>query len=196
MPDAQDDRALLEGIRRGDAEAFDRFVERYGERIFGFGMRVCGEREDARDIAQETLLQAFRSLKNLKEPKAIRTWLYRVAAKACLMKRRKGKLEPRRELSLHALMPRGAEDAMAELPDESSLPDDALALKELQRTVRDAIDRLPRHYGVVLVMRDMEQLSTQEVAEALQLPESTVKMRLHRARLMVRRQLVEPPRVA
>jgi RNA polymerase sigma-70 factor (ECF subfamily) len=189
MIETSRDAVLLEKIRKGDADAFDRLMERYGDRIFGFGMRVCGEREDARDVMQETLLQAFRSLRSLKEPQALRSWLYRVASNACLMKRRKRKFEPERELSLEDLMPRGEDRAPVEIPDASSLPDEDVARLQVQETVRAAIRALPRHYRIVLVLRDMEQLSTRETSEALGLPESTVKMRLHRARLMVRQEL-------
>ena len=94
------DSLLLDKIRKDEPDAFDRLVELYGDRIFAHGMRMCGHREDASDVFQDTLFQAFRSLKTLKEPKALRSWLYRVVSNACLMKRRKGKFEPRRELSL------------------------------------------------------------------------------------------------
>ena len=191
MHDLEADRRLLAGIRRDDPAAFEDFVDRYGGRILGFGLRVCGEAEDAKDVAQDTLLQAFRGLKKLDEPRALRGWLYRVAANACLMKRRKRKHEPRRELSLEELMPRGAADAAIEIPDVSTLPDEAAARTELQQTVRAAIAELPPDYRMVLLLRDMEQLSTREVAEVLQVPGSTVKMRLHRARLMLRRMLVD-----
>jgi len=186
----EQDRHLLERIHADDPAAFDEFVERYGSRIYGFGLKVCGESEDARDVAQDTLLKAYLSLKQLQEPKALKSWLYRVAANACLMKRRKGKFEPQRELSLEELMPAGPAEATAELPDPGDLPDDELARAELRRAVRAAIRELPPHYRIVLVLRDMEQLTTKEAAEALDLPESTVKMRLHRARLMIRQQLV------
>src|SRR5512140_2322677 len=95
-----DDAALLEKIRRDEPGALDAFVAAYGDRIYGFGRRVCGDIEDARDIVQETLLQAYLSLKDLEHPEALRSWLYRVASNACMMKRRKGKYEPARELSL------------------------------------------------------------------------------------------------
>jgi len=189
MSPADADVDLLERIRQDDPRAFDLFVERYGNRLYGFSVRMCGEREDARDTVQETLLQAFLSLKDLKEPKALRSWLYRVASNACLMKRRKGKFEPDRELSLEELMPRGGDGPPAEIPDRSELPDDEVVREEARQAVRRAIESLPAHYRVVLVMRDMEQLSTREVSEALGLPETTVKMRLHRARLGVRQYL-------
>ena len=191
MAQVEVDRALLAKIHGDEPGAFEQFVSSYGDRIYAFGMRVCGHREDARDVAQDTLLQAYRSLKKLEHPEALRSWLYRVVSNACLMKRRKGKFEPRRELSLDELMPSGPDEAAAEIPDPSSRPDDTVARKELQSVVREAIAALPKHYRVVLVLRDMEQLTTPETAEVLDLPESTIKMRLHRARLMIRKHLVE-----
>jgi RNA polymerase sigma-70 factor (ECF subfamily) len=189
MDGRDQDAELLEGIRRDDPEAFERFVRRYGDRVFGIGLHVCGEREDAHDVLQETLLQAYRSLKTLKEPRALRSWLYRVVSNACLMKRRKRSGEPDRQLSLDDLMPRGHDDAAIRIPDPSELPDRKIERDQVQRVVRDAIGTLAPDYRMVLVLRDLEQLSTRETAEALELPESTVKMRLHRARLAVRKVL-------
>ncbi len=180
---------LLERIQGDQPGAFESFVTLFEDRIFRFGLRMCGEREDARDVLQDTLLQAYRSLKTLKHPGALRSWLYRVAANACLMKRRKGKFEPQREISLDDLAPNPGEDLRTELPDPALLPDEALARSELRETIRKAVAEVPPHYRIVLVMRDMEHLSTAEVATALDLPETTVKMRLHRARLMVRQRL-------
>jgi RNA polymerase sigma-70 factor (ECF subfamily) len=180
---------LLKKVQDGDPRAFDDFVNLYGDRIYGFGLRMCGEREDARDIVQETFIKAFESLKTLKEPKALKSWLYRVASNACLMKRRKGKFEPKQELSLDALMPRDPDSATFEIPDDADAPDDSVARNETRRAVREAIRSLPPHYRIVLLLRDIEQLTTREASEALELPETTIKMRLHRARLGVRRYL-------
>jgi len=179
---------LLKRIHRDEPGAFEHFVQAFGDRIFAFGMRVCGDREDAQDVAQDTLLQAFRSLKTLKEPKAIRSWLYRVAANACLMKRRKSS-GAKRELSLEELQPRLDGPAGSEIPDFRPLPEENASREEMRTAVHGAIRELPKHYRIVLVLRDMEQLTTRETAEALELPEPTIKMRLHRARLMVRQSL-------
>jgi RNA polymerase sigma-70 factor (ECF subfamily) len=168
-------------------------VERFGDRIYGFGVRMCGEREDARDVAQDTLLQAYLSLKNLKHPEAMRSWIYRVVSNACLMKRRKGNYQANREVPLEDLMPREGEDYSHLIPDPAPGSDEELLLSETREAVRAAIDTLPPHYRIVLMLRDMEHFSTRETAEMLDLPESTVKMRLHRARLMVRRELVGNP---
>jgi len=128
MTRIETDRELLDGIRRDAPGAFEEFVRRYGGRIYGFGMRVCGEVEDAKDVAQDTLFQAFRALKDVKEPEALRSWLYRVVSNACLMRRRKGKYEPKQELTLEELMPRGREDAEIQIPDMADLPVDADSL--------------------------------------------------------------------
>lgn len=182
------DEELLEAVKRDDPGAFDAFVDRYGRRLMAFGVRMCGHHEDAEDVFQETLLKAYQGLKDLREPKALRTWLYRVAANACRMKRRKEK--PSREISLDDFKPAGFDDAMtAEIPDWSNLPDDATERAELRTALEEEISQLPPDYRLVLLLRDVEGLSTQETADALQVRVPAVKMRLHRARMALRSQL-------
>ncbi len=191
MSHVETDRELLDSIRRDDPGAFEEFVRIYGGRIYTFGMRVCGEREDAKDVAQDTLMKAFRGLKDVNEPRALRSWIYRVVSNACLMQRRKGKYEPRRELALEELMPHGVEDAEIQIPDTAALPDDEVARGEIHATVHAGIRELSPDYRLVLLLRDIEQLSTREAAIALDITESAVKMRLHRARLMLRNVMAE-----
>ena len=182
------DEELLEAVKRDDPGAFDAFVDRYGRRLMAFGVRMCGHHEDAEDVFQETLLKAYLGLKDLREPKALRTWLYRVAANACRMKRRKEK--PSREISLDDFKPAGFDEAMtAEIPDWSGLPDDATERAELRTALEKEIAQLPPDYRLVLLLRDVEGLSTQETADALQVRVPAVKMRLHRARMALRGQL-------
>jgi RNA polymerase sigma-70 factor (ECF subfamily) len=184
-----DNAELLRRIQADAPGAFEEFVDRFGDRIYGFGLQMCGEREDARDVAQDTLLQAYRSLKNLKHPEAMRSWVYRVVSNACQMKRRKGQYQVNREVSLEELMPAGENDFAEILPDPAETPDNAALRAEAEELVRKAIHTLPPHYRIVLLLRDMEQFTTRETSKILNLPESTVKMRLHRGRLMVRREL-------
>ncbi len=188
-----DNAELLKKIHREEPGSFEAFVDRFGDRIYGFGVRMCGEREDARDVAQDTLLQAYLSLKKLRHPGALRSWVYRVVSNACLMKRRKGDYQTNREIPLDDLMPEAGEDFSQAIPDPSRGADEELVLSETREAVRTAIDALPPHYRVIIMLRDMEHFSTRETAEMLDLPESTVKMRLHRARLMVRRELADSP---
>ncbi len=190
-PTPNHDADLLERIRRDDPGAFDQFVDRFGDRIFGFGVRMCGDREDAREVLQDTLLASYRSLRSLKHPGAMRAWIYRVAANACMMMRRRPKHAPRQEISLDEVMARFREGGQPEIPDVSAMPDEEFARTEIRDAVRRALDALPPHYRVVVVLRDMEELTTREVAEAIGAPVSTVKMRLHRGRLMARRSIEE-----
>ncbi len=184
------DAALLGAVQRGEPGAFDTFVERYGQRLLAFGQRMCGHREDAEDVFQETLLKAFEGLKDLREPRAVRTWLFRVAANACLMKRRKQARA--REISLDAFKPPGWEEGrIVEIPDWSGLPQDSAERAELRRALERGFAELPPEYRIVMLLRDVEGLSTRETAEALGIREPAVKMRLHRARMAMREHLTK-----
>lgn len=182
------DGELLEAVQRNDPGAFDLFVARYGRRLMAFGQRMCGNREDAEDVFQETLLRAFQGLKDLREPKALRTWLYRVASNACLMKRRKQARS--REISLEEFKPVGWDDGFVpEIPDWSDMPEGSAIRSELREALEDGFGDLPADYRLVMLLRDVEGLSTRETAAALEIREPAVKMRLHRARLAMREML-------
>jgi len=190
-----DDAKLLSAIEQGDQAAFDLFVGRYGRRLMAFGQRMCGNREDAEDVLQDTLLTAYKGLHRLRDPGAVRTWLYRVASNACLMKRRKQARS--REISLDDFKPPGWEDGyVPEIPDWSHLPDGSARRAELRDALERGFRELPADYRVVMLLRDVEGLSTRETAEALDVREPTVKMRLHRARLAMRQLLAKHVEVA
>jgi len=187
--DRDHEEAVLRDVQQGVPGAFDRFVDTFGNRIYAFGMRMCGQREDAEDVFQETLITAYRNLTSLREPKALTSWLYRSVANACLMRRRKSKFAPKHELSLEELLPKGGliEEGPI-LPDELG-PESAAYGRELGEALDAAVGDLPPEYRIVWLMRDVEGLSTEETAEALDLGISNVKMRLHRARLALRQRL-------
>src|SRR5512137_2044095 len=117
MESPSDNASLLSRIRADAPGAFDEFVTRFGGRIYAFGLKFCGEREDAKDVLQDTLLQAYRSLRELEHPEAMTSWLYRVASNACLMRRRRGKFAPEREISLEELLPGPGDDLRVQIPD-------------------------------------------------------------------------------
>lgn len=182
----------LKEMKSGAPGAFERFCALVEKRVFAFGMKVCGHVEDARDTLQETLLGAFKALPNLnfEDSRALNVWLYTVAKNSCLMMRRKSTHQPEQELSLDQLIPGSDEEGSPlEIPDWSNLPDDVLQKEEIREMVRDATLALPTQYRMVLVLRDMEELSTKEVAETLGISEQNVKIRLHRARLFMRQAL-------
>lgn len=190
LPTAQDDRALAEALIAGRPEAFEPFVRKFAPLIMNFGRRMCGQRDDAEEVLQETLLKAYTSLKDLREPAALTAWVYRVAANACLHMRRRGRHEPERELSLDELLPEpGAGGAPPEVPDWSDIPLDRLLQGELRDQLERAVLSLPATFRVVLVLRDQEGFSTRETAEILGVGEPLVKVRLHRARVAMRKAL-------
>lgn len=180
---------LVNDLKAGAPGAFDRFVDLYRPRIFSFSYAMCGQREDAEDIAQETLLQAFRKLNSLRAPEALNTWLFRIARNACLLKHRKSKFAPEHELSLEEYMPHRDAEGAPDVPDWSRLPDEAVLNLEVGEHLRRAIGKLAPKYRMVLLLRDVQQLSTAEVAKVVGISEDAVKTQLHRARLAVRADL-------
>jgi RNA polymerase sigma-70 factor (ECF subfamily) len=176
----------------GDAGAFDRFVDHFRAKIFHYSLLMCGQREDAEEVAQDTLLKVFESFDQLREPERIRPWVFRIARNACLMKRRKSVFAPARELSLEEFLPavnREGVEIRLQIADWSRLPDRQLLDSEMRMALDSAIADLPEGYKSVLLMRDAEDLSTRETAHVLDLSEDVVKQRLHRARLAVRQKL-------
>lgn len=184
------DRALAEALIAGRREAFEPFVDRFAPLILNFGRRMCGHLDDADEVLQETLLQAYRSLRDLRDPAALRAWVYRVAAHACLRMRRRGKFEPKREISLDEVLPSPRGDGRPpEIPDWSDVPLDRLLRGELRDELERAILALPKDYRIVVVLRDQEGFTTRETAEMLGVSETLAKVRLHRARLALRKAL-------
>jgi RNA polymerase sigma-70 factor (ECF subfamily) len=153
-------------------------------------MKVCGQRQDAEDTMQEVLLKAVPHLPRFDSPKALVVWLYKVAKNRCLMSRRRSKFAPNRELSLEELMPDRRE--LEKLSAEGAINPERFAIRsEEAGMLREAIQQLPAQYRIVLVLRDMEGLTDEDVAEITGLRAGTVRVRLHRARLFVRKELMK-----
>ncbi len=160
------------------------------EVAYRFSLLVCGHPEDAEDVMQDALLNTYRHVQQIKEPEAFRTWLYQTVRNACLMKRRRRVDEPARMTSIE----QGGLDAEGEptgvdVPDTGRLADQQLIDAWLGDRLRKALDSLAPSYRVVVVLREIEGLSTREVAEITGFSEANVKTRLHRARLMLRQAL-------
>ena len=189
-----DERALVAASRDGDRAALEALVRSHQDRVYSFAMRMCRNVEDAKDILQDTFLGVIRSIREFREESKFSTWLYRIAANACLKKRRRGVHDPtpEQELSLDDLMPRpDADGRKPEIPDWSGDAERALLHGELSARMESAIDKLPKDYKIVLVLRDVEGLSAEETAQAVGLSVPAVKSRLHRARVFVRRELAD-----
>jgi RNA polymerase sigma-70 factor, ECF subfamily len=176
-------------LRRGDQAALEQALGLLQNTVFSFSMRVCGQREDAEDTMQAVLLKSVPYLPKFDSPKALVVWLYKVAKNRCLMSRRKSKFAPVRELSLEELMPDRKE--LEQLSADGRINPEAYAIhSENASHLREAIQRLPAQYRIVLVLRDMEGLTDDEVAEITGLRPGTVRVRLHRARLFVRKEMM------
>lgn len=171
------------------AENFDTLYKDHVELMYRFAYRLCGEPEAAKDLVQETFLNAYRGLARFRGDAQISTWLYTIASRTCLRMRRRRKGAPERELSLEEFIPTSDGEFHLQIPIDGLSPEAALQNKQLREALDTAINQLPKKYKMVLVLRDMEGLSAKEVGAIMGLNERAVKSRLHRARLFVRREL-------
>ncbi len=174
--------SLVERLRHGDPDAFEAMVRRYGGRMLAVARRVLRNEEDARDVVQESLLQAFRGFDHFRADARLSTWLHRIVMNAALMRLRAASRRP--EGFADDLLPEFDStghhvEAVVPLPLSAH---DALERHEVRVRVRAAIARLPEAYRAVIVLRDFEELSTEETATALGISENAAKIRLHRAR--------------
>jgi RNA polymerase sigma-70 factor (ECF subfamily) len=185
--DRDEEVDLARRLLRGDAAAFEHFVEHFRAKIFQYSWLMCGDREDAEEVAQETLLKVFESFDQLREPERVRPWVFRIAKNVCLMKRRKSIFAPQHELSLDQFLPtQSGSPVKIDIADWTHLPDDELLQSEMRAALERAIGELPESYRAVILLRDIEELSTQDTAQILDVTEDTVKQRLHRGRLALR----------
>ncbi len=157
-----------------------------------FSRTVCGHAEDAEDAMQEALVQTFRFVSRLRDVEAFRPWLYRTVRNACLMSRRKRVGEPRHVLSLDALLPAPGAARPHDAPERGKNPEELVENAALRRRLRKALGTLPPAFRAVVFLREMEGLSTRETSSVLGISEDTVKARLHRARLVLQRELQGP----
>ncbi len=154
--------------------------------VFSFSMKLCGHREDAEDTMQDVLVSSLPHLAKIEDPRALSVWLYTAARNRCWRKRKKE--SSHKTVALEDLMPDGAE-LSALLTSAAASPEQNALTHEDQVRVQDAVLRLPPQYRLVLVLHDMEELDTEEVAAVLSLQPGTVRVRLHRARLLLRKEL-------
>lgn len=168
---------------------FDKLYRDHVDLLFRYAHRLCGEAESAKDLVQETFLNAYRGFNNFRGDAQVSTWLYTIASRACMRMRRKRKGEPERELSLDEFVPTSDGEFRLQIPVDGLTPEQAFQNKELGEALDQAIQKLPKKYRMTLVLRDMEGLSAKEVGTIMGVNERAVKSRLHRARLFVRREL-------
>jgi RNA polymerase sigma-70 factor (ECF subfamily) len=173
-------------LRSNSPESVEQAIGLLQNTVYSFSMKVCGHREDAEDTMQEVLYRSLGHLARIDEPKALAVWLYTVTRNRCWRMRR-GSNGPR-QISLDELMPDEGELSRL-LSDPSPSPESRVLRGEQRDLLRQAILRIPAQLRIVLVLHDMEDLDTDEVAQILNLQPGTVRVRLHRARLSVRKEI-------
>ncbi len=182
------DEALAALAAAGDDLAFEALLGRYEARVYRLARRLTGDDADAQDVLQDAFLQVYRKLGSFRGESRFSTWLYRIATNAALMQRRGRKRRPTE--SLEAYLPR-FDDKGAHLGEPAALQaasraDELLDRRLLAEKAQEGVARLPNLYRDAFVLRDLQELSTAEVAELLDLDPATVRQRVHRARLMLR----------
>ncbi|MGH7966890.1 MAG: RNA polymerase sigma factor [Candidatus Binatia bacterium] len=181
-----DETTLLVGLRTGDEVAFERLVRAYSGRMLAVARRLLRNEEDARDAVQDAFLSAFRAFDDFAESAQLSTWLHRIVVNAALMKLRTRRRRP--EESIDDLLPNFLEDGHHAQPvtEWRETAEVAMQRGETRAIVRECIDRLPETYRTVLLLRDIEDLDTEEAARLLGISSNAVKVRLHRARQALR----------
>jgi RNA polymerase sigma-70 factor (ECF subfamily) len=187
---ARDEHSLIRALRRGDEVAFESVVRLHGGRMLAVARRMLRSEDDARDAVQEAFISAFKAIADFQGDALLTTWLHRIVVNACLMRLRRQRRKP--EESIDELLPHFDERGGWGDGEEPSLtPFELLERSETRTVVRECIDRLPESYRSVLVLRDIEELDTDETAAALGMSAPAVKTRLHRGRQALRTLLLQ-----
>ena len=185
--------SLIDRLRGGDTVALEEVMEQFAPRVHRLAYGITRNEADAEEVVQDVFLRLFRKIGAFEGRSALGTWIYRIAVNTALIKRR-GK-RATLEVLLEDHLPTFKEDGHREgdramlLADWSDTPEEELLSSEAREAVRRMITALPDHYRVVLLLRDMEELSNEETAEILEDSVASVKSRLHRARMALREQL-------
>ena len=182
-----DESAVVAQARTGDATAFNELLRRYERKIFRLALHITQNREDAEDVLQETFLKAYEHLDQFQGQSKFYTWIVRIAVNQALMKLRKRKSD--RSVSLDETIDTGEDTVAREIAAWDENPEERYGREELNRILASAVDGLTPIYRAVFVLRDVDGLSTEEAAEALDLSVPAVKSRLLRARLQLRDKL-------
>jgi RNA polymerase sigma-70 factor (ECF subfamily) len=182
--------ALIERVKNGEAAAFEEFLRESQDRIVNAIYRMVGDWEAALDLAQVTFLKAYKGIGKFEGKSRLYTWLYRIAVNTVLSNRRKRSTrEDARTVSLDREGPSGEGGLRDALPAGGASPGEAAMERERAGLVTRAIGELDEEFRVVVVLKDIESLSYDEIAEVLSCPRGTVKSRLHRARLVLKEKL-------
>jgi RNA polymerase sigma-70 factor (ECF subfamily) len=183
------ERSLVRRLRDRDERAFRELIQEHRDRVFNITYRMLGNRAEAEDVSQEVFITVFKTIDSFREESKFSTWLYRVTVNHC--KNRIKYLARRHDRDRDELdeTSQGANGAIMGQPVRQAQPDRALQGVQMEKILQDAIEGLDEEQRIVVVLRDVEDLSIEEICEITGLPDGTVKSRLHRARLVLRKRL-------
>ena len=174
----QNENLLIEQFKAGDQSTFERIIQIHQDRIYNLCRYLLGNHQDAEDAAQDVFIKAYRKLKDFRPESSLYTWLYRIGVNTCLDHKRKSRPEPLKDESL-------AEGLLSAEPS----PERSYQSKEIGRAIQAALTQLPKNSRAVIVLKEIDGLSYEEMAEVLQTSIGTVKSRISRAREELRRLL-------
>jgi RNA polymerase sigma-70 factor (ECF subfamily) len=174
------EKLLIQKCKNGDIPSFEILIESYQKKVFNIAYRMLSNADDASDVAQEVFLKVFKSIANFKEESSLSTWIYRITTNVCLdeMRRRKKTAV----ISMNSTIQLGDGEIDIQIEDESLHPDEIVEEKELKDEVKKAIESLNDEHKIVIILRDINGLSYDEIANTLQCSLGTVKSRINRAR--------------
>lgn len=183
-----DEKTIIEQVLAGDTNAFGQLVEQYQDRVYNLALRMCGNRDDAFDLAQDAFFRAWRGLAGFQFESSFSTWLFRLTANVCLDWLRAKKRRPTVSLTT---VDDEDEEVQLDLPDPGKSPEELLLAAEDRAALMKALNDLPVEYREILTLRAINDLSYAEIAGILKLREGTVKSRLSRARTALRNKLLQ-----
>lgn len=176
------EQELLTKAAKGSREAFGELVRRYEKKVLTLSNRLCGNPDDGADAAQEAFVSAWQGLPRFRGDANFSTWLYRLTSNACM-----DLLRRRQRRDAHAGASLNDEEAPLDIPDAAPTPQELVERRELRQEVRDALQTLSPEHRQILILREIHQLSYEEIGQALSLDAGTVKSRIHRARESLRK---------
>jgi RNA polymerase sigma-70 factor, ECF subfamily len=178
-----EDASLVRRCLAGDEKAYRDLIERHQAQVYSLAMRMVRRAEDAEDLTQETFVRMFRALSRYDPTRPFAAWLFTIATRLCIDHIRRRKVSP---ISLTQREPGSEEEYQIEVEDPGLKPDEVATHAEEERRAATLIESLPPHYRIVVILRHVQDLSYEEIAEALHLPLGTVKARIHRARALLK----------
>jgi RNA polymerase sigma-70 factor (ECF subfamily) len=181
-----EDAETLRRCVEGDEQAYREIVEKYQRQVFSIAVRMLRSAEDAEDLTQEAFIRMFKAIDRYDPNRPFAAWLMTIASRLCIDHIRRKRLKT---ISIFRQEPGSSEERQIELEDPGLRPEEVTSHREEEKRAQSLIDSLPPHYRIVVILRHQEDLSYEEIAEALELPLGTVKARIHRARALLKLRL-------